>query len=313
VTANVGNAHNRGNLKEITMPPAHESSNLPHRKRLLLIPPLIGLLAGFLTSFLFSPRYTSQATLLEKSPNENEPAAFLSTDIADQFELLAQEALSTAHVRDAVRSLSLEKPGQQEDKLIEAIHDHVTVAPRDTPGELTAPVFYVKYSDHSPARAQKICQMLTALIVEESLRGREQHFSSTHEFLMRQIEVAKARVAVIERELTKYRKKGKNRSAQEERKYRSLLLDYEEAKKFYRELAQKRTQAELSMTLEEGQRLRVFVLSPASLPEAPAFPNRVLCGVGGMASGLVVGIFLALGLANRAAYTVQISTVGIRQ
>jgi uncharacterized protein involved in exopolysaccharide biosynthesis len=263
-------------------------------KRVIVIPPLMGLLAGFLVSFLFTPRYTSQATLLLKLPNVPASAVLLSTDLIEHFESIAQAALSMDRMRPAVRSLNLVKPEQQEDQAIEDIRTHVNVTPQDAPGDLT-PAFYVRYSDHNPSRAQTICQMLTTLIVNDSLRGRTKTSSSTYEFLQRQIDEAKARVETLGKELAKYRKKGKRCSAEEESRHRKLLRDYEEAKKFYADLLQKRKQADISMTLESRQHgEEVQVLEPASLPQAPDFPNRTLFAAAGFAAGLTLAVTLAL-------------------
>ncbi len=214
--------------------------------------------------------------------------------IVDELESLTQSALSATRMRPAVHSLNLVKPGQQEDQLVQDIRAHVIVTPQDSPGGL-APTFHVEYRDHNPVRAQKVCQMVTTLIVNASLESRAQVSSSTFEFLQRQLEDAKARVATIEKELTKYRKKGKHRNAEEESRYRSLLRDYEDAKKFYADLLAKREQAELSTTLESSQQLvEVQVLEPATLPQAPDFPNRLLCAMAGFGVGIAIAVILVL-------------------
>jgi len=311
VTANGGGPHNRSNLKEIPMPHAHESSNFLRRKRLLLIPPLMGLLAGLLISFLFAARYISSAKVSLKIPAPS-GYAMNSSSITEEFEFLTQLALSATRMRPAVHGLNLVKPGQAEDKLMEDIRAHVVVTPQNIPGDLT-PIFYVGYSDSNPRRAQNICQMLTALMVNESQRDRDDLLpsSSTLEFLERQLDDSKARVTAIEKELTKYRKKGTHRSAEEEFKYQSLSHNYEEAKSFYNILSQKRAQAEISFQLERNsEKVRIILLSPASLPGTPAFPNRALFAASGLASGLMFEILLMLYLSGGAAYPGQPSAVG---
>jgi hypothetical protein len=266
-------------------------------KRAILIPPLVGLLTGFLISFLFTARYTSSAKMVLKY---SVPSGYLmeSSSIVDGFKSLTQLALSATRMRPAVQGINLVKPGQQEDQLIEEIRAHVVVTPVVTPqdsrGEM-ALTFYVRYSDYDPVRAQKICQMITTLIVNQSLRSRAQTSSSTSEFLQRQLDDAKARVVTIEKELTKYRKKGNHRSVEEESRYRSLLRDYEDAKKFYADLLRKLEQAEISTTLESEQEgYKILVLEPATLPQSPSFPNRILFAAVGSAVGLAFAVTLAL-------------------
>jgi len=155
-------------------------------KRAFLVPPLIGLLTGFLVSFLFTPRYTSQATLLVKSPVPSHYLV-LSSTIIDEVGSLTELALSATSMSPAVQSLHLVEPGQLEDQTLQDIRRHVTVIPTKLPNWLVAPTFYVKYTDNEPLRAQKICQMLTDLIVDQTLRIREQRSSGTYEFLERQL------------------------------------------------------------------------------------------------------------------------------
>ena len=262
-------------------------------KRAIFIPPLIGLLTGLIVSFLFSPRYMSQATLLLKLSN-TPIAVLLSTDMIEQLESIVRTATSTNRMRPAVRRLNLLKPEQQEDPAIEDIRAHVTVTPQNALGDLT-PMFYVRCADYNPLRAQKICQMITSLILDESLRSRASQSSSTCEFLQRQIDEAKARVETLGKELAKYRKKGKRRSAEEESRYRSLLREYEQTKEAYAVMLQKRKQADISLTLESQQYgWEIQVLESASLPQVPDFPNRNLFAAGGFAVGLVLAITLVL-------------------
>jgi polysaccharide chain length determinant protein (PEP-CTERM system associated) len=81
-----------------------------------------------------------------------------------------------------------------------------------------------------------------------------------------------------------------------EQQYAGLLRDAELARQNYSEMVKRREASATAQNLEEhkaGQNLEV--LDPASLPEAPAEPNRLaIAGVGTML-GLVAGIMLAGG------------------
>ena len=68
-----------------------------------------------------------------------------------------------------------------------------------------------------------------------------------------------------------------------------------EQKGMYADLFEKQRQSQLGMILESWQqRRRAVILSPATLPEAPSFPNRVLYAAGGLSGGLALGFFLLL-------------------
>lgn len=78
-----------------------------------------------------------------------------------------------------------------------------------------------------------------------------------------------------------------------EEHYKQLTRDYETAQKLYNDLLEKKSNSEQASAAERNQQAeRLFVVSPASLPERPSFPNRPLFAGG----GLVVGLGLGLGM-----------------
>jgi succinoglycan biosynthesis transport protein ExoP len=81
-----------------------------------------------------------------------------------------------------------------------------------------------------------------------------------------------------------------------EQQYAALLRDYDLAKQNYSEMVKRHEASDTAQNLEEhkaGQNLEV--LDPASLPEAPAEPNRLAIAGVGTIIGLMAGIFLAGG------------------
>ena len=79
-----------------------------------------------------------------------------------------------------------------------------------------------------------------------------------------------------------------------EQRYASLLRDYDMAKQKYEEMSRKKELSETSQNLEErkaGENLEV--LDPASLPEQPAEPNRLIIAAAGCGLGLVAGLMLS--------------------
>jgi protein tyrosine kinase modulator len=80
-----------------------------------------------------------------------------------------------------------------------------------------------------------------------------------------------------------------------EEQYKELTRDYDSAQKTYNDLLNKKSQAETQLDMErdqQGEQMRV--LRPADLPDSPSFPNRLLFAGGGLASGLVIGMALAM-------------------
>ena len=85
-----------------------------------------------------------------------------------------------------------------------------------------------------------------------------------------------------------------------EEQYKQLTRDYDTAQKFYEDQLAKKKLAEMQTATEREQLgEQMSVLNPASLPESPSFPNRLLFAGGGLAGGLALGLGLALWLEFR--------------
>jgi uncharacterized protein involved in exopolysaccharide biosynthesis len=103
----------------------------------------------------------------------------------------------------------------------------------------------------------------------------------------------------LEREISKLQNTV-SLSPQVEEEYKALTRDYENAQKSYQDLLAKKSTADLTVKMtnqSEGERM--FNLNPASLPDSPSFPNRLLFAGGGLGAGLALGVALALWLELR--------------
>jgi len=77
--------------------------------------------------------------------------------------------------------------------------------------------------------------------------------------------------------------------------YKLLDRDYENAQKNYQDLLADKSKADLTAKMNlQQQGERMFPLNPASMPEDPSFPNRLLFAAGGLGAGLVLGLGLAM-------------------
>jgi polysaccharide chain length determinant protein (PEP-CTERM system associated) len=80
-----------------------------------------------------------------------------------------------------------------------------------------------------------------------------------------------------------------------EEQYKQLTRDYESAQKAYQDLLGKKSTVDLTIQMNnESQGERMFPADPASLPDSPSFPNRLLFAAGGLAAGLAIGTVLAM-------------------
>ena len=69
---------------------------------------------------------------------------------------------------------------------------------------------------------------------------------------------------------------------------------YDSAQKFYDDLLAKKSQSEMATDMERQQQGEQFqLLNPATSPNAPSFPNRLLFAGGGFGAGMVLGLGLA--------------------
>ncbi len=198
------------------------------RRRLvvILVPTLIAPLAGFMVSYVFPPKYTSQSTVLvegQKVP-DSYVAPVITTDFTQRVQTLSQEVLSPSRLRPVIHSLNLVKP-EEEGKLISEIQQNMQVEPVITSMSAAAgsagaaakrrkasatdepvPGFNVSYTDSNADRAQKICNAMTSLIVDENLKSRSEVAGSTTDFLTRQVEEAKRALDEQDAKLAAFKK-----------------------------------------------------------------------------------------------------------
>jgi len=198
---------------------------LRRRLKLILIPALLAPLAGFLVSYAFTPKYTSQSLILveEQKVPEGYVKPVVTEDISERIASMQEQVLSRTRLIPLIDRLGLAK-GKDADQVIEDIRANLSiepvvqdVAPGALPGSSknpqkkpgggsNVPGFTVNYTADNPKTAQRICGELTSMMLEENLQNREQVAQSTTDFLSRQVEEAKHSLDDQDAKLAEFKK-----------------------------------------------------------------------------------------------------------
>ncbi|MGA7402541.1 MAG: Wzz/FepE/Etk N-terminal domain-containing protein [Candidatus Sulfotelmatobacter sp.] len=82
-----------------------------------------------------------------------------------------------------------------------------------------------------------------------------------------------------------------------EEQYKQLARDYDNTQRVYQDLLADKSKSDIALKMEQQQEgEQMNLLYPASVPDAPSFPNRLFFAGGGLAAGLALGAGLALWL-----------------
>jgi len=193
---------------------------LRRRAKVILIPALLAPLAGFLISYIFSAKYTSQSLVLVEAPKIPDAvvAQVFTQDLTQHITTIEQRVLSAARLRPMVERLGLVKGGQSLEDVVDTIRLNMTIEPvvtdlgvvgpggKKRPGQNSpVPGFYVNYTAPSPAEAQQICTDLTSMLLEEDLKSRQDASQGTTLFLTKQVEDAKQNLDDLDKRLAAFK------------------------------------------------------------------------------------------------------------
>jgi uncharacterized protein involved in exopolysaccharide biosynthesis len=195
---------------------------LRRRAKVILIPALLAPLAGFLISYAFPAKYTSQSLILvegQKVP-ETMVQPVVSEDLTARVATLQQQVLSQADLQPIVERLYPGKSAQDVGEIIDNIRLNMTVEPvmtdlsdigsttgKKKPGSSSpVPGFYVNYTDSNARTAQQICNELTTLMVDENLKSVQAAANGTSDVLKKGIDDAKRNLDDLDAKLAAFKK-----------------------------------------------------------------------------------------------------------
>jgi polysaccharide chain length determinant protein (PEP-CTERM system associated) len=193
---------------------------LRRRAKLILIPTLLAPLAGFLVSYAFPPKYTSQSLILVQGQKVPEAMVqpVVSEDLTARVATLEQQVLSQTRLQPVVQRLFPGKNNEQVGEMIDTIRANMSVEPvvtdlsqigaaKKRPGQSSpVPGFYVKYTAPSAREAQQVCNELTTLLVDENLKSVQDAARGTSDVLSRGLEDAKHNLDELDSKLAAFKK-----------------------------------------------------------------------------------------------------------
>jgi uncharacterized protein involved in exopolysaccharide biosynthesis len=204
---------------------------LRRRFKLILIPTLLAPLVGFLISYAFPAKYTSQALVLveqQKVP-EGYVAPVITGDLSERVATLEQKAMGSDRLRPLIQKLNQQgvlHVGNVDD-VIEEIRNGVAIEPLQMvivpnptakpigphgvlsgggPKSPQVPGFNLDYTAGNPREAQAICAGVTDIMLQENLRDREQVAQNTTDFLARQVDDAKSNLNDLDAKLAAFKR-----------------------------------------------------------------------------------------------------------
>ncbi|MGA8212744.1 MAG: Wzz/FepE/Etk N-terminal domain-containing protein [Candidatus Sulfotelmatobacter sp.] len=193
---------------------------LRRRMKVILIPLLLAPLAGFLISYVFPAKYTSQSLVLveaAKMPDLMVQQVFTQY-LTQHISTIQQRVLSPSRLRPMVERLGLARGGQSIDDVVSNIQLSMTIQPvvtdlasigpggKKRPGQNSpVPGLYVNYTAPTARDAQQICTDLTSMLLEEDLKSRQDATQGTTLFLTKQVEEAKQNLDDLDKKLAAFK------------------------------------------------------------------------------------------------------------
>lgn len=194
---------------------------LRRRAKVILIPVLLAPLAGYMVSYVFSPKYTSQSQILvegQKVP-ENMVQPVVSQDLVARVATLREQVLSQTRLQPVVERVYPGKNSQEVSAMIENIRQNLTVEPvvtdlsqvsgaKKRPGMQgsSVPGFLVNYTAANPREAQQICNEITSMLEEENYKFLQAAASGTSDVLNKGIDDAKRHLDDLDSKLASFKK-----------------------------------------------------------------------------------------------------------
>jgi len=145
---------------------------------IILAPAIIGSLLGFLLSFSFPQKYTSESLILIAPPDSPQGAEQASRDLAQPISQL-QNVLTEENLKPRIDHMALGKGVEQE---IADIRRHTRLTPvsvkvndssadgkENARAPQSAKAFHVEYTASTPAQAQLMCNAVTSMLLQENL------------------------------------------------------------------------------------------------------------------------------------------------
>jgi len=207
------------------------------RAKVILIPMLMATIAGYLVSRVIPPRYTSQALILieDQTVPQGYVKPVITEDILLRLTTMQQQVLSHARLQPMVERLGLARSGKSVEDVIAAIRSGLDVEPvqpgvsnsssSTSSGKQPAPVapakkvpgspdpnaenipgFNINFTANNAADAQRICNEITSMFLQENLKSREQVAEQTTDFLSRQVSQAKSDLDAQDAKLATFKK-----------------------------------------------------------------------------------------------------------
>jgi uncharacterized protein involved in exopolysaccharide biosynthesis len=194
---------------------------LRRRAKVILIPALLAPLAGWLVSYAFPPKYTSQSLVLVEGQTvpESMVQPVVSEDLTARIQTLQQQVLSRAELQPVVERLQLSKGPKGVDAVIDNIRLNMTIEPvpdlsqigsvvvKKKPGQGgPVPGFYLSFMSSNPREAQSICNELTSSMIRDHGKAIDQAASGTSDVLSRGLEDAKSHLDDLDAKVAAFKK-----------------------------------------------------------------------------------------------------------
>ncbi|MGA9673468.1 MAG: Wzz/FepE/Etk N-terminal domain-containing protein [Terracidiphilus sp.] len=182
---------------------------LRRRHVYILLAVLVGWLAVWGTSWVLPARYKSSTLILVEQPTmpKNYVEPNVSDDLQERLQSITQQILSRTRLLLIINKLHLYDGGRKQitpDEKVRLMTKDIDIElVRDSHGDqITA--FRINYSARDPHVAQQVTSELTDLFINENLKVRQQESEDTTQFLVSQLENARASLAEQEAKVREF-------------------------------------------------------------------------------------------------------------
>ncbi len=177
---------------------------LKRRRWWLIVPIVLGPLAGLALLQVLPREYRAATTLVATSPTmTTDVVKSTAGDQEDRVRAVSQELLSRAVLERVAREEGLE-PGPEMDAAIAAMRDGTTITlpkPLASTGRSGPDTFLLTYGGRTPTEAQRIANRLARAFIDQHSKMRETRAEHTSDFLAAQLGQSRERLKSIEERL----------------------------------------------------------------------------------------------------------------